>query len=74
MTIYDIAQEAGVSASTVSRVINKKKGVNKNNRILVEALLKTTAITVLSSTPASPTPPEKRASAPCFPAEWKPSF
>ena len=40
MTIYDIAQEAGVSASTVSRVINKKKGVNKNNRILVEALLK----------------------------------
>ncbi len=39
MTIYDIAQEAGVSASTVSRVINKKKGVNKNNRILVEALL-----------------------------------
>lgn len=40
MTIYDIAQEAGVSASTVSRVINKKKGVNKQNRILVEALLK----------------------------------
>lgn len=40
MTIYDIAQEAGVSASTVSRVINKKKGVNKNNRILVETLLK----------------------------------
>ncbi len=40
MTIYDIAQEAGVSASTVSRVINKKKGVNKKNRILVEALLK----------------------------------
>ncbi len=40
MTIYDIAQEAGVSASTVSRVINKKKGVNKQNRILVESLLK----------------------------------
>lgn len=40
MTIYDIAQEAGVSASTVSRVINKKKGVNKQNRILVEELLK----------------------------------
>lgn len=40
MTIYDIAQEAGVSASTVSRVINKKKGVNRQNRILVEALLK----------------------------------
>lgn len=40
MTIYDIAQEAGVSASTVSRVINKKKGVNKHNRIVVETLLK----------------------------------
>lgn len=40
MTIYDIAQEAGVSASTVSRVINKKKGVNKRNRIIVEELLK----------------------------------
>ncbi len=40
MTIYDIAQEAGVSASTVSRVINKKKGVNKQTRFIVEELLK----------------------------------
>lgn len=40
MTIYDIAQEAGVSASTVSRVINKKKGVNQKKRILIEELLK----------------------------------
>lgn len=39
MTIYDIAQEAGVSASTVSRVINKKKGVNKQTRTLIEQLL-----------------------------------
>lgn len=40
MTIYDIAQEAGVSASTVSRVINKKKGVNKQTRQYIEELLK----------------------------------
>ncbi len=40
MTIYDIAQEAGVSASTVSRVINKKKGVNPKKRVLVESFLK----------------------------------
>lgn len=39
MTIYDIAQEAGVSASTVSRVINKKKGVNQQTRSIVEKLL-----------------------------------
>lgn len=32
MTIYDIAKLAGVSASTVSRVINDKKGVNKKTR------------------------------------------
>ncbi len=40
MTIYDIAQEAGVSASTVSRVINNKKGVNKQTRALIEQILK----------------------------------
>lgn len=40
MTIYDIAAEAGVSASTVSRVINNKKGVNLDTRAKVERLLK----------------------------------
>lgn len=40
MTIYDIAREAGVSASTVSRVINKRKGVNQKKRFLIEELLK----------------------------------
>lgn len=40
MTIYDIAQEAGVSASTVSRVLNKKKGVNQETRQKIEKLLK----------------------------------
>ena len=40
MTIYDIAREAGVSASTVSRVINDKPGVAKEKRARVQALLK----------------------------------
>lgn len=40
MTIYDIAQEAGGSASTVSRVLNKKKGVNSETRLRIEQLLK----------------------------------
>lgn len=40
MTIYDIAREAGVSASTVSRVINEKPGVNPETRERVRALLK----------------------------------
>lgn len=39
MTIYDIAREAGVSASTVSRVINDKPGVRKATREKVRALL-----------------------------------
>ena len=39
MTIYDIAREAGVSASTVSRVINDKPGVNRQTRERVRALL-----------------------------------
>lgn len=40
MTIYDIAKEAGVSASTVSRVINKKGNVKSATRAKVETLLK----------------------------------
>jgi LacI family transcriptional regulator len=32
MTIYDVAEAAGVSASTVSRVINNKKGVRKETK------------------------------------------
>lgn len=39
MTIYSIAEEAGVSASTVSRVINNKPGVNAKTRELVRGLL-----------------------------------
>ena len=39
MTIYDIAREAGVSASTVSRVINDKPGVNRQTRERIRALL-----------------------------------
>lgn len=39
MTIYDIARETGVSASTVSRVLNKKKGVNPATRKQIETLL-----------------------------------
>lgn len=39
MTIRDIAREAGVSASSVSRVINGKPGVNPQSRAKVMALL-----------------------------------
>lgn len=39
VTIYNIAEEAGVSASTVSRVINQKKGVKRQTRERVLALL-----------------------------------
>ena len=39
MTIYDIAREAGVSASTVSRVINNKSGVGEKTRLRIQALL-----------------------------------
>lgn len=39
MTIYDIAQKAGVSASTVSRVINNKPGIKENTRRRVQKLL-----------------------------------
>ena len=39
MTIYDIAREAGVSASTVSRVINHKAGIKESTRKKVQKLL-----------------------------------
>ncbi|MGI5989055.1 MAG: LacI family DNA-binding transcriptional regulator [Lachnospiraceae bacterium] len=39
MTIYDIAEKAGVSASTVSRVINGKPGIKDSTRKKVLALL-----------------------------------
>lgn len=40
MTIYDIAELAGVSASTVSRVINNKPGIREATREKVKSLLK----------------------------------
>ena len=40
MTIYDIAKEAGVSASTVSRVINNRPGIKKTTREKIESILK----------------------------------
>ena len=40
MTIYDIAREAGVSASSVSRVINNKPGVNAEARERVLKIMK----------------------------------
>ena len=36
MTIYDIAREAGVSASTVSRVNNIKAGLKESTRKRVQ--------------------------------------
>ena len=39
MTIYDIAREAGVSASTVSRVVNNKPGVHPDTKKRIEQLL-----------------------------------
>ena len=39
MTIYDIAKEAGVSASTVSRVVNGKAGVNAETKRRIQELL-----------------------------------
>lgn len=39
MTIYDIAREAGVAASTVSRVINNRPGIKAETRQKVQKLL-----------------------------------
>ena len=39
MTIYDIAKEAGVSASTVSRVMNNKPGIREETRERVMAIV-----------------------------------
>lgn len=39
MTIYDIAREAGVAASTVSRVINNKPGIKAETRQRIQELL-----------------------------------
>ena len=39
MTIYDIATATGVSASTVSRVINHKSGIRKETREKIEKLI-----------------------------------
>lgn len=38
MTIYDIAKEAGVSASTVSRVLNGREGISEETRKRVLAI------------------------------------
>ncbi|MFA9378436.1 MAG: LacI family DNA-binding transcriptional regulator [Lachnotalea sp.] len=40
MTIYDIAEKAGVAASTVSRVINNKPGIKGETRERIQKLLK----------------------------------
>jgi LacI family transcriptional regulator len=40
MNIYDIAEEAGVSITTVSRVLNNKENISKKTKDKVEAVLK----------------------------------
>ena len=40
MTIYDIAKLAGVSASSVSRVVNQKPGVNPETRQKILKIMK----------------------------------
>ncbi|WP_378954539.1 LacI family DNA-binding transcriptional regulator [Pelosinus sp. sgz500959] len=40
MNIYDIAREAGVSITTVSRVINNKENISDKTKLKVESILK----------------------------------
>ena len=40
VTIYDVAHQAGVSASTVSRVINGKEYVRDSTRVKVEKAIR----------------------------------
>lgn len=40
VTIYDIAKEAGVSASMVSRVVSGKGSVSEGNRVRIQQILK----------------------------------
>lgn len=40
MNIYDIAKEAGVSITTVSRVLNNKENISKKTKEKVESILK----------------------------------
>ena len=46
MTIYDIAKEAGVSASTVSRVMNGKPGIGEKTRKKIQNLLKNVLVII----------------------------
>ena len=39
MNIYDIAKEAGVSITTVSRVVNNKENISKKTKAKVKAVL-----------------------------------
>ena len=39
LTIYDIAKEAGVSASTVSRILSNSPGVRREKREKVSAII-----------------------------------
>ena len=49
MNIYDIAKEAGVSISTVSRVLNHKGNVNPATRVLQSYFYYVTSLKKLSN-------------------------
>ena len=40
MSIYDVAKKAGVSISTVSRVLNGSQNVRESTRLKVQAVMK----------------------------------